>query len=319
LDISFETYKIEDYINITFHIEDTLSKIKNKNLLINLKDNKISYITALYDKEYLENEINKLVYNKYETNIYNKIINENINNFTYIINDDEIEVYFNNIKWDDFIPYVTIDLNESTSYISSNNGVKYIAFTYDDGPSEYSEELLDLLNKNNSSATFFIIGNNIKGREDIINKIYKSSSEVGSHGYSHSNFNKLTKEELDAEINTTNILFYNITNDYIKLVRPPYGAYNENLINSKYNIILWNIDSKDWLLKDSEKIYNNVIKNACDGCIVLMHDIYPETIEATKLLIPELNNIGYKIVSVSRLMEIKGYNSKYNNPISYIK
>lgn len=320
LDISYKTYYVDNFVNITFHIENTLSNIKNKNILIDLRNNSISYITALYDKDYLENEIKKIVYDKYPTEIYNKIINENINNYTYIIGDNTIEVYFNSISWDEinYIPYIIINLNESTIYTNSNNINKFIAFTYDDGPSEYTADLLNTLEKNNSSATFFVIGNNIKGRENIIKKIYKSKSEVGSHGYSHINFTNLDKEELNTEINSTNILFNSITDDKISLLRPPYGEYNDNVTSLNYNIILWNIDSKDWLLKDSEKIYNNVLKNACDGCIVLMHDIYPETIEATKKLIPELKSLGYSIVSVSKLMKEKKYKSD-KSIISYIK
>ena len=320
LDINYKTYYIDNFVNITFHIENTLSNIKNKNILIDLRNNSISYITALYDKDYLENEIKKIVYDKYPTEIYNKIINENINNYTYIIGDNTIEVYFNSISWDEinYIPYIIINLNESTIYTNSNNINKFIAFTYDDGPSEYTADLLNTLEKNNSSATFFVIGNNIKGRENIIKKIYKSKSEVGSHGYSHINFTNLDKEELNTEINSTNVLFNSITNDKISLLRPPYGDYDDNVKSLNYNIILWNIDSKDWLLKDSEKIYNNVLKNACDGCIVLMHDIYPETIEATKKLIPELKSLGYSIVSVSKLMKEKKYKSD-KSIISYIK
>ena len=320
LDISYKTYYVDNFVNITFHIENTLSNIKNKNILIDLRNNSISYITALYDKDYLENEIKKIVYDKYPTEIYNKIINENINNYTYIIGDNTIEVYFNSISWDEinYIPYIIINLNESTIYTNSNNINKFIAFTYDDGPSEYTADLLNTLEKNNSSATFFVIGNNIKGRENIIKKIYKSKSEVGSHGYSHINFTNLDKEELNTEINSTNILFNSITDDKISLLRPPYGEYNDNVTSLNYNIILWNIDSKDWLLKDSEKIYNNVLKNACDGCIVLMHDIYPETLEATKKLIPELKSLGYSIVSVSKLMKEKKYKSD-KSIISYIK
>ena len=320
LDISYKTYYVDNFVNITFHIENTLSNIKNKNILIDLRNNSISYITALYDKDYLENEIKKIVYDKYPTEIYNKIINENINNYTYIIGDNTIEVYFNSISWDEinYIPYIIINLNESTIYTNSNNINKFIAFTYDDGPSEYTADLLNTLEKNNSSATFFVIGNNIKGRENIIKKIYKSKSEVGSHGYSHINFTNLDKEELNTEINSTNVLFNSITNDKISLLRPPYGDYDDNVKSLNYNIILWNIDSKDWLLKDSEKIYNNVLKNACDGCIVLMHDIYPETLEATKKLIPELKSLGYSIVSVSKLMKEKKYKSD-KSIISYIK
>jgi len=321
LDITYKTYFIEDYVNITFHIENTLNKIKTKNIIINLKTNQLSYITSLFDKDYLENEIDKLVYDKYYTEVYNRILNENINNYTYLISDDEIEVYFNNLDWEDFdyIPYVTINLNEKISYTNSTKSKKYIAFTYDDGPSDYTLDLLEVLESNKSSATFFVIGNNVKGREDIIKEIHKSKSEVASHGYSHTNLTKLNHEDLKSEVNSTNLLINSITKGNNKLIRPPYGDYNEELVKLNYSIILWNIDSKDWVVKDTDKIYNNVISNACDGCIVLMHDIYEESIEATKKLIPELNNLGYSVVSISELMKIKKYHSEKNSIISYIK
>ena len=84
-------------------------------------------------------------------------------------------------------------------------------------------------------------------------------------------------------------------------------------------IVLWNIDPKDWLVKDSKKVYNSVLKHACDGCIVLMHDLYPTTIEAVKMLIPKLNNMGYEIVSISDLLKYKNYNLKNGEIIRKIK
>lgn len=322
LDITYKTYYIEDYVNITFHIEDTLSRIKNKNVLINLRTNQLSNITSLYDKGLLENTINKLAINSYQKDIYDKIVNENINDFTYIIDIDNIEVYFNNIDWSniDFIPYVSIDLNESIIYSNNSSGkYKYIAFTYDNGPSEYTSELLDIINSNNSSATFFVTGNNIKGREDIIEKISNSNNEVGSNGYSHVNLNKLSKQELNTEVNSTSELLYSITNKNVEFLRPPFGEYNENVINLPYDVILWNIDSKDWIVRNENKIYNNVMNNACDGCIVLMHDSYQETLEATKRLIPDLKKKGYIVVSVSKLMEKKNFEKSKNSVINYIK
>ena len=322
LNITYNLYYLNEYVNITFNIENSLSNIKNKNILINLNKNTLAYITNIYDEEKLSNEIYNLVYHKYSNEIYQKVKSSTINNFTYLISEDKIDVYFNNIEFEniDYIPYVTIILNSevSTNVDTDNSYKKYIAFTYDDGPSEYTKEILNTLETNNSSATFFMIGNRMKQNEDIILDIYNSNSEIGSHTYSHKDLKELKDDDLSTELNTTNLIFHNITDDNIKYLRPPYGRFNDSLFNLGYEIILWNLDTKDWLLRDSDKIYNNVIKEACDGCIVLMHDIYPETVEATKKLIPALNELNYEIVSISKLKEIKKY--KYSNEaISFIK
>lgn len=321
--MTYKLYYFDDYVNITFNIENTIDKAKNKNILINLKNEEISYITNLYDKDYLEQEINELVYYKYSTDIYERIKETNINNNTYILDENKIEVYFNNINFKDldYIPYVTISLNEDV-YVEDDNEIadkKYIAFTFDDGPSKYTKELLKTLELNNSTATFFMLGNKMKYNEDIVKEINESNSEVGSHTYSHKNLKKLSSKEILNEINSPAILFKEITGNEIKYIRPPYGNYNDTVISTNYPIVLWNIDPKDWLVKDSSKVYNSVLKQACDGCIVLMHDLYPTTIEAVKMLIPKLNSMGYEVVSISDLAKYKNYQIKNSEIIRKIK
>lgn len=324
LDITYELYYLNnEFVNITFHIENTQSIIKNQNILIDLNEKKLVYINSLYDTDYLINEINKLVLQKYPDDIYNQVLKSTVNNFTYLIDDDRIHIYFNNLDLSklDEVPFVTIDFNDNVfSQIDNNKtGQKYIAFTYDDGPSKYTQELLKILENNNSSATFFMLGNRMKNYEELVKKIKKSNSEIGNHSYSHKDLTSLNKLELENELNSTNIIYNAITGENLKYLRPPYNYYNDNIINSGYEIVTWNIDTKDWLLKDSNKIYNNVISKACNGCIVLMHDIYDETIEATRKLLPKLNEMGYEIVSVSKLAEIKSYNFESDDVTSFIK
>ena len=321
--MNYKLYYFDNYVNITFNIENTLEKAKNKNILLNLKNKEISYISSVYDKEYLENEINEIVYYKYQTDVYEKIKESNINNNTYIIDENKIEVYFNNINFEnlDYIPYIIIPLTEDSFNEDEvpDENKKYIAFTFDDGPSKYTKELLKTLELNDSTATFFMLGNRMKYNEEIVKEVYKSSSEVASHTYSHKNLNKLSKDDILKEINSTSIIFNKITNDNIKYIRPPYGNYNDTVKSTNFPIILWNIDPKDWLVKDSTKVYNSVLKHACDGCIVLMHDLYPTTIEAVKMLIPKLNSLGYEVVSISDLVKYKNYNLKNGEIIRKIK
>ena len=202
--MDYKLYYFDDYVNITFNIENTLEKAKNKNILLNLKSKEVSYISNVYDKEYLENEINEIVYYKYQTDIYEKIKESNINNNTYIIDENKIEVYFNNINFEnlDYIPYITIPLTEDAFNEDEvpDENKKYIAFTFDDGPSKYTKELLKTLELNDSTATFFMLGNRMKYNEEIVKEVYKSSSEVASHTYSHKNLNKLSKDDILKEI-----------------------------------------------------------------------------------------------------------------------
>ena len=324
LDMTYSLYYFKDYVNISFHIENTLSMEKNKNILLNLNENKLSYITNIYDEDYLSNEIYNLVSSKYSTDYCDRLKEDTINNYTYLIFDDRIDVYFNNYTIDELeeIPFISIDLNIGSAISvpdEDNTYEKYIAFTYDDGPSAFTLDILNALEEYDASATFFVIGNKMKSNVGIIQSIYNSNSEIGSHTYSHKDLTTLSNSSMLYEINSVNTVFYEITNDYITLLRPPYGKYNDDMFNIGYKIVTWNIDPKDWLVKDSEKIYNNVIKNVCDGCIVLMHDIYPETAEATKKLLPVLYERGYKVVSVSKLMDIKNYNYNPNKIISEIK
>lgn len=326
LNIDYDLYYFDNYLNIVYNIENSLTKIKNKNILIDLKNKKLAYISNLYDKDYLTDEINNIVYSKYSNNIYEKIKASNIDNHTYIIDNNKIDIYFNDILDKDinYVPKITIKLSESVIDLEEDKDnietydKKYIAFTFDDGPSKYTKELLKTLELNNSSATFFMLGNRMKYNEDIVQSVYNSNSEIGTHTYSHKRLTELSEDELYNEVNSSQIVYNNITKDNIKYLRPPYGSYNDKVKKLRYNIVLWNIDTKDWLVKNSKKIYNSVINNTCDGCIVLMHDIYPETIEAVKMLIPALNEMNYEVVSISNLISNKNYNLSDNEAISHI-
>lgn len=326
LNIRYDLYYFNDYVNVVFNIDNSLSNIKYKNILLDFKNEKLAYISNLYEKDYLINEINSLINLKYSSDIYDKIKNSNVDNHTYIINDNKIDVYFNDIDFGtlSYIPMVSIIGDNNSEIVSKddnldNSDKKFIAFTFDDGPSKYTSELIDTLELNNSSATFFMLGNRMKYNTDIVKKVYNSNSEIGTHTYSHKRLTSLSNDEIYNEINSSEIIFNDITGDHLKYLRPPYGSYNDHIKGLGYNIILWNIDPKDWLTRDSKKIYNSVLNNACDGCIVLMHDIYPETIEAVKMLIPTLNEMNYEVVSISNLIYNKNHILSKDEVISHVK
>ena len=104
----------------------------------------------------------------------------------------------------------------------------------------------------------------------------------------------------------TNKLVYDMFNYQIKSMRPTYGAINQKLREqSNLDVIMWDIDTRDWKYKDSKKIANIAINEASDSKIILMHDTKSRTLEAVKILVPELIKQGYQFVTIQELKEIK--------------
>lgn len=183
-----------------------------------------------------------------------------------------------------------------------------VAFTFDDGPSIYTKDFVNTLNEYGFKATFFELGNRIKYNQGVVEYLLNNGMEVASHSYSHKNLNILGDKEIDSEVNSTSIIFNEITKESIKLFRPPYGNLEKNILDRiNYPIIMWDIDSYDWLYKDEEIVYKNIINNIKDGSIVLMHDVYITSLEALKKVLPELKAMGYTVTTVSELASSKGY------------
>lgn len=200
-----------------------------------------------------------------------------------------------------------------------------IAFTFDDGPHyQLTPRLLELLDAYDARATFFLLGDRVlktQANKDIAKLTYDSGHEVGSHTYDHKRLNLLSKEELTKELTKAREAIYSATGEYPTLLRPSYGAHNETVREYSYApLIIWNIDSEDWSLKNAEKIAEHVLSEVRDGKILLMHDIHSFSVDAVELILPELKARGYQIVTVQELLHYKGvplingevYHSSYN-------
>ena len=180
---------------------------------------------------------------------------------------------------------------------------KKVAFTFDDGPSKYTNELLEILKEYNAEATFFVLGSGIEKYSTTIEDMKDDGHQIESHGVSHTAFTNLTNEELIKELETTKSLLakYEITQT---LVRPPYGSTNNRVKeNVDYPLIMWSVDTRDWEHRDSEKGSQIIIENIEDGSIILMHDIHKSTIEAVRMVLPLLKEQGYEFVTIEELFE----------------
>ena len=195
-------------------------------------------------------------------------------------------------------------------YSCKENQDMKIAITFDDGPHvTQTEEILNILEKYNVPATFFVIGEYAEKYPDIINKQLAAGHELGNHTFSHISINCDNLKAMEDEITKTEkILFEN--NEYrAKLFRPPEGICNSQIASIAasldYSVILWNIDTRDWAHTSKEYIVNMVMRNIDPGDIVLFHDgVVGEshTAEALDEIIPLLKEKGYNFVTVSELL-----------------
>ncbi len=195
--------------------------------------------------------------------------------------------------------------------VNVNDDDKLIALTFDDGPSrEYTTKILDYLESKNIVATFFVLGIRLKGNDDILIKMVKTGCEIGNHSYNHKQFIHLKSDEVKKQIEYVDNYVRKVTGFSIRSVRTPYGEINE-AIGKAINrpIILWNIDSEDWKKKDAKKIADHVLSDVDSGSIILLHDIFDFSYEATILIVEELLAQGYKFVTVSQLLELNDRNS----------
>lgn len=182
-----------------------------------------------------------------------------------------------------------------------------IALTFDDGPGKRTNELLDVLEKYNAHATFFVLGQKVENYPDEIKKMQKIGCEVGNHSYDHDDLSKLKKKGLQKQLKKTNDLVKDITGHGVNLLRPPYGAISDIMKDQlEMPMILWNIDTLDWKTRDAKKTIDSVMEDVKDGDIILLHDIHSETIDAAMKLIPLLQEEGYQLVTVSEMAAAKG-------------
>ncbi|MDR2558234.1 MAG: polysaccharide deacetylase family protein [Oscillospiraceae bacterium] len=184
------------------------------------------------------------------------------------------------------------------------------ALTFDDGPSPYTELILDTLEKHSARATFFVVGNLIKSGEDTIKRALGMGSEVVGHSWTHRDLSKLCPDEIRLELNDTGNALKKITGTFPKIYRPPYGAVSSDLkrVSAELGcaIINWSVDPLDWDCKDADIIYSRIISNMHDRAIILSHDMYASTAAAMERAVPELICRGYQLVTVSELMRASG-------------
>lgn len=183
-----------------------------------------------------------------------------------------------------------------------------IALTFDDGPgyNDVSDRILDVLEKYNAKATFFMVGQNAANQPKNLKRKVKLGMEIGNHTNTHAHYgNNVTKDDIKKASDA----IYKACGVYPTAFRSPGGNTTKTILAEckaeKMPLYYWSIDTLDWKNKDAKKIYNSVMKNVSDGDIILMHELYPSTADAVEKLVPALIKKGYQLVTCEQLIHAK--------------
>ena len=180
---------------------------------------------------------------------------------------------------------------------------KYVALTFDDGPSgRFTRKLLDGLEQREVKATFLLCGYRLKDYPKEAQRIVDEGHEIGLHGYSHGCMAKMCAEELEREIADTLALLPEGCRPVF--MRPPGGKYSDVVIDAAkqadLGILSWSVDPKDWAIRQT------VVHTIQDGDVVLLHDMSDSSVEAALAIIDELKQQGFRFVTATELARLKG-------------
>ena len=186
---------------------------------------------------------------------------------------------------------------------------KYVALTFDDGPSgRFTRALLDGLAERGVKATFLLCGYRIEQAPEMTRRIYDEGHEIGYHGYSHCCMEQMCREQIEKEIRDTQALLPEDCDPVF--LRPPGGILNETVLlaakEAGLPILTWSVDPRDWATHDTAAVERAVLSKVRDGDVILLHDMSDSTVEAALMIIDTLREEGYAFQTVSQLAQQRG-------------
>lgn len=187
-------------------------------------------------------------------------------------------------------------------------GKKYVALTFDDGPSRYTKDVLKVLRDQEVRATFFVVGKQIKQGKSSIIAAHAQGCQIASHTYRHRYFPNKSRALFIKDVRKTRHLLREQTGIDSSYVRLPYGATNKKMNKAlkkmKMRKVFWTHDTRDWSRPGVKKIVRRATKNLKNGSIILMHDgggNRTQTVKALPQIIRILKNKGYVLCTVDDL------------------
>lgn len=185
---------------------------------------------------------------------------------------------------------------------------KLLALTFDDGPRRATtSKLLEGLDQRGVQATFFLIGKQIEGNEDLIRQMAEGGHQIGIHTFDHVELRDLSPADIHRQLDPTREALRAILGDREFLLRPPYGFVDDALLQQADSpIILWSVDPEDWHDRDVQREVAHIVSHVQDGDIILMHDIFFESVDAALQVVDQLHQAGYAFVTVDDLLLSRG-------------
>ena len=189
---------------------------------------------------------------------------------------------------------------------------KLIALTFADGPRRSTTtRLLDGLAERGVKATFFLIGCQIADNEDVVRRMDREGHQIGIHTFDHVQLTELNQADFDTQVGTTRTLLKDLLGHNDFLLRPPFGKWDEGVrTRAGCPIILWSIDPEDWDDKNTARVVEEVVSQARDGSIILLHDIYAQSVDAALQIVDRLHAEGYYFCTIDQLFAARGISLK---------
>jgi len=184
---------------------------------------------------------------------------------------------------------------------------KKIAISFDAAwGDDYTLGILDILDRYNIKSSFFLVGFWVDKHPEHVKEIYKRGHDVGNHSTNHPYMTKLSDEEIVKELNITGEKIEKLINEKPILFRPPFGDYDDRVINlcreNGYYVIQWDVDSLDWKELGVQPVVDRVTRNVKNGSIVLFHNNAKYVLDFLPIIIEKLQAEGFEIVPISELI-----------------
>ena len=216
----------------------------------------------------------------------------------------------------------TSSKTEAAAPEAESTPAKYVALSFDDGPNEHTTpKVLDLLEEHNVPASFFVIGQYInETTAKQMTMAIALGGEIQNHSLTHTMMTQLSKEQIAEEVRKTDELIEKYTGTKPWLFRPPFIDHNEAMHQTIEHTFICGVGCEDWVPeRTAQERYDAIMATVKDGDILLLHDFTGNepTVEALKMLIPELKKQGYTFVTVSELYKLKGITPTPHSGVLY--
>lgn len=212
------------------------------------------------------------------------------------------------MQWSELDELKSVETGETSSSTAItetvSNEEKRIALTFDDGPHPvYTVKLLEGLRERNVRATFFLVGSLVEQHPEIVQQMAEDGHLIGCHTYSHAQLTSLSLRDACDELAATNDAIFEACGYTVTYVRPPYGLWSD-VLNCAFELteVGWTIDPEDWKVLNTDTVVKQVVRNAADEGIILLHDIYETSVEAALQIIDQLQAEGWEFVTVDELI-----------------